>query len=350
MLSLLTAPLALFLIAACFSVAMGGDESAQPQPEPTPTPLQVLQRQAEALKPLVQTPAAKAMLAAAADLPTIKPRVMYYDAKSQQAVSESAWLELDESQREQYNRAELGEQFYYNTRYGTPLAYVRAFDLVAAEGLASFEDTCIFDFGYGTIGHLRLLASLGAQVQAVDVDSLLREMYSAHGDTGVIERAAVAGEGSPGSITLHHGFFPADAELTKSVGEGYDLFISKNTLKRGYIHPEQEADPRMLVHLGVDDDTFVRTVHRMLKPGGYLMIYNLYPSPSAEGEPYKPWADGRCPFDRELFEAAGFEVIAYNADDTQAARAMAIALGWDEQMQLETDLFGMYTLVRKRDG
>ena len=53
-------------------------------------------------------------------------------------------------------------------------------------------------------------------------------------------------------------------------------------------------------------------------------------APSNPGEPYKNWADGRCPFPRPLWEAAGFEVLAFDCDDTPAIRQIAHALGWDK--------------------
>jgi hypothetical protein len=101
----------------------------------------------------------------------------------------------------------------------------------------------------------------------------------------------------------------------------------------------------MLVHLGVDDASFVQAVHRLLKPGGYFLIYNLCPAHSQEK--YIPWADGRSPFARDLLESTGFTIIAFDENDDTAARSMGKALGWDEQMDLEKDLFGVYTLARK---
>jgi len=94
-------------------------------------------------------------------------------------------------------------------------------------------------------------------------------------------------------------------------------------------------------------ETFVRAMFDLLKPGGFALIYNLCPAPSQEGEPYKPWSDGRSPFARALYEKTGFSVVAFDADDTPAARAMGRALGWAEQMDLEKDLFATYTLLRK---
>jgi hypothetical protein len=134
------------------------------------------------------------------------------------------------------------------------------------------------------------------------------------------------------------------------VGGGYDLFLSKNTLKRGYIHPARPTNPAWLIELGVSDEAFVKAVAGSLKPGGYFLIYNLTPPQAPPDKPFLPMADGRCPFPRAVLEANGFEVLAYDVDDSKAARALARALKWDvqEKMNPETDLFGLYTLARRR--
>jgi hypothetical protein len=80
------------------------------------------------------------------------------------------------------------------------------------------------------------------------------------------------------------------------------------------------------------------------------MIYNLCPAPAKPGQPYIPWADGRSPFSREIWERAGFRVIAFDQDDSEAARRMGRALGWHEGgggMDLENNLFAFYTLAEK---
>jgi hypothetical protein len=95
----------------------------------------------------------------------------------------------------------------------------------------------------------------------------------------------------------------------------------------------------------------VREVHQRLAPGGWFLIYNLAPAPSKPDEPYKQWADGRCPFPKQMLEQAGFEVLKYDQDDSPAVRAMARALGWDEgeaKLDVENDLFGLYTLARRK--
>ena len=63
-----------------------------------------------------------------------------------------------------------------------------------------------------------------------------------------------------------------------AAGGSYDLFLSKNTLKRGYIQPEKKVDRRLLVDLGADDPAFLKAVAKALKPGGWLVIDNLSPA------------------------------------------------------------------------
>jgi SAM-dependent methyltransferase len=268
---------------------------------------------------------------------------VYRDTVAKVYYSASGAAALDDSARARLVSRTYDDHFFYNTRYGTPLAYARPLEILAGAGLADLAGRRILDFGYGSIGHLRLMASLGAIAVGVEVDPLLPVLYSDPGDQGTVR--ASSGEGQ---LLLLDGQFPADDKVTGAVGEGYDLFLSKNTLKNGYLHPTQPVDPRRLVHLGVDDTTFVRTIFRILKPGGRALIYNLSPAPSKPGEPYKPWADGRSPFSREMWRAAGFKVLVFDKDDSRPARAMARALEWDKGgMDVEKDLFGLYTLVEK---
>lgn len=224
---------------------------------------------------------------------------------------------------------------YYKTKYGSPLAYARALDLVAAAGMPSPEGARVFDFGYGTIGHLRLLGLLGADAVGVDVDPLLKSLYAKASDRGAYGK---------GSVTLLHGSWPKEVDA----GGGYTLWLSKNVLKRGYIHPEQEVPKKQTIDLGVADAAFVASIHAALKPGGYVMIYNITPKPNGPGEKYRTWADGRCPFEKAMWTAAGFEILAYDQDDSAAVRAQGRALRWDEDVDLETSIFAMYTLLRRR--
>lgn len=308
----------------------------------------MIQRDAKALEAWVHTDLVKELLAATSLLPSIAVRRLYHDAEKTKYWSEAEAKRLSDEERRALTVREVDEEFFYNTNYGTPLAYSRPLDLLGF-GKDGVVGKKILDFGFGGVGHLRLLASLGADVTGIEVDPLLRALYSEPGDQGPIKGL----RGRDGSLRLLFGSFPAEPPIREAAGAGYDLFLSKNVLKRGYIHPEQPVKERHQIKLGVDDEAFVKTVFAMLKPGGRFFIYNLAPAPSPPGKPYKSWADGRCPFPKEMLEAAGFRVVAYNQDDTAAARAMGRVLGWDKPedgepgMDLENDLFGQYTLSEK---
>lgn len=349
--SILTCQLAVAAVGLAAVVPVSGwiAQNAESKENASPPVREQLAREAGALRPMMQTDFARCMLDAVRALPAVEPRVVYFDPDVREAYREDRALEYDEAARDRWRRLELDERFYYTTRYGTPLAAARAYDLAAQHPFRRKNAPHIIDFGYGTIGHLRLLASCGAHITGIEVDPILRELYSFEGDTGSIPRVNAGDDeasAEPGSVRLVHGQWPADEAVRAQVDGPYDLFISKNTLKRGYIHPEREVDPRRLVHLGVDDETFLRRVKNSLSQGGLVMIYNIAPAPSGPDEPYKLWADGRCPFDRELLEKVGFEVLAYNRDDTEFVREMARALGWDAHMDIENDLFAQYTLLR----
>lgn len=304
-----------------------------------------LQRDAAALLPLARTALVREFLQAAEDLPAAPVRTLYRDESKTRYLNETDYQALPPERRAEFTPVKLNESFYYNTRYGSPLAYSRALDVLAEAGFASLDGKRVMDFGYGGIGHLRLMALCGAQVVGVEVDPMLKALYSGAGDTGEVRSKTRAGR-----ITLVHGQWPAGPGVRESAGSGFDLIVSKNTLKNGYIHPAEPVDPKKLVHLGVDDEKFVRAVADSLRPGGLFLIYNICPAPAAAGQSYIPWADGRCPFSRELFEKFGLRVLKIDEQDDAACRAMARALGWGEgsgAMNLESDLFAWYTLVRK---
>jgi SAM-dependent methyltransferase len=310
--------------------------------EPAPSRVQQLQAEAKTLAPLVRTPLARDFLAAVPRLPSVQPRTVYRDSARTRVWTEREALALPDSVRAKLVSRVLDEKYYYDTRYGSPLAYVRALEILGQQGVNSVRGAKVADFGCGALGQLRLLAEMGAQTVGIDVDVLLPALYSEPGDQGAV---------GAGSVKLATGQWPATEAMRNEVGEGLDLFLSKNTLKNGYIHPAEKVDPRMLVHLGVDDSAYVAALARSVKPGGHVLIYNLCPAPAPPGKPYIPWADGRCPFPRELWERAGFRVVEFDEDDSPAARAMGQALGWDHGeagMKLEQDLFATWSLFRRK--
>lgn len=314
---------------------------------PRPSPVATLRDEAERVLALVESPGAKAFLAATAALPEIGERVVLYDQKTRQAVSAEAHAKLGEEEQARYQPSSFGGEFYYSTRYGSPLAYARLLDVLG--GLIGpntdvLSGKRVLDFGYGGIGHLRLLASLGCDAVGVDVDPLL-DVYYGPEDRGTIPPATEGGR--PGRLRLVCGSWPGDARVHAEVGGEYDLILSKNVLKKGYVRPAQKVDPRMLVDLGVPPERFLEEVAAALRPGGVFALYNLCPAPRADR--YVPWAYGESPFTREEFEAAGFELLAFDVDDRDQAKELGYALRWDQQGQdVEEDLFAWYTVARRR--
>jgi SAM-dependent methyltransferase len=337
----LTLAALVLLLAACVP---------SPRPElpapPGESPVERLRREARALEPLVRSALGRAFLAETAALPRIAPRVVYHDPGRQRFYSETQARDLGDEERRGLERKTYDEEYYYYTRYGTPLAYARPLEVLAGAGATEVSGKRILDFGHGGIGQLRLLAGLGAEVTGVEVDPLLPVLYGGPADQGTV----VGTRGQQGKLTLVNGRFPADLAVRRAVGGGYDLILSKNVLKRGYVHPAEPVPERQRIRLGVPDEEFVRTLFAALFPGGRVLLYNLCPAPAPPGKPYIPWADGRSPFSREMWEATGFLVLAFDQDDTSQARALGRALGWDrgpDAMVLERDLFALYTLVER---
>jgi SAM-dependent methyltransferase len=326
-----------WLLSFCCACASAPRSRATVDPPPVAPGAAVakLRTDAVAVAAICRKPWVQDFLRATDRLPAIAPRTLHRDHDKSRYYADAEYAALPADARRGLEPMVADEEFYYTTRYGSPIAYCRALDLLGIDGVAGKR---VLDFGYGTIGHLRLLALLGAHATGVDVDPLLPVLYGAPGDQGAV---------GAGSVRLVSGHFPADPAVRAAVGDGYDLIISKNTLKNGYVHP-LKPDPRYAI--GVDDATFVRALFDALRPGGRLLIYNLSPAPNGPGRPYRSWADGATPFPRALFESTGFRVLAYEQDDTATARALGHALGWDHEdppMDLASDLFGVYTLAEK---
>jgi hypothetical protein len=317
--------------------------AAMRAPSADPSPVERVRADAAALAPLVATKLAGDFLAATNALPEQSPRVVYEDKAQHVAYSADAAAKLDAAARAKLTKRELD---YYETKYGSPLAYARPVELLGVDGLDDFAGKKIVDFGYGGVGPLRLFASLGANALGVDVDPVLPALYGAAGDTGAIPGVHGAG----GTLTLLDGRFPFDPKIRDAVGSGVDVFLSKNTLKRGYIHPERPVVPGQTIDLGMTDDAFVAALFAAVKPGGRVLLFNICPKQAAADAPYIPWADGRSPFDEATWKKGGFSVVYFDRDETHFVKRMAHTLGWDtgeDAMDIEHDLFAWATLVRR---
>jgi SAM-dependent methyltransferase len=329
-----------------------------PKPSDPETPLAApssvvkgLQAEARSLASMVSTKLANDFLNATRYLPNISPRTIYQDPQTRGYYSKDQAERLPAEQLKALLPAQIDEYRYYHTKYGSPLAYVRAVELIGQNGIDDIEGRRILDFGYGTVAHLRLFAVQGANAVGVDVDTYLSALYSDAGDTGAVRRRG----GPQGVVSLVNGRWPAEKEAVDKVGGGYDIIVSKNTLKRGYIKPARPAEKRHLIDLGVGDDDFLKALRGALKPNGLLVIYNLAPAQAPANKPYIPWADARSPYTKAQYEKAGFKVLQFDVNDDQFAREMGRKLGWDKnskgeiQADFDKNLFALYTIVQK-DG
>jgi len=305
---------------------------------PPPPVLPEIQRLAAKLATTEKTPWVKRWLEMAKELPPVTPRT-YWCAKDKSGCC---------AQKPKGEKRELVErtvdEAYFYARIADSLGYARAFEVLAKFGFTP-KGKKLLDFGYGNVGQLAMLARLGADARGIEVDPLLPLAYAS--TVGPV----TAKDGTKGHLAVYDGYFPTDAKLVKAVGTGYALFLSKNTLKRGYIHPQQPVPDKQRIHLG-EDAAFLQAVHDLLAPKGLFFIYNLSPAQAPPGQPYKQMADGVCPFSKKDLEAAGFEVLAFDVVDDGPARAMGHVLEWDQDpsqpWDLKTDLFAWYTLVRKK--
>lgn len=333
------APMSAYLLALLFCF-----QTQQEPPKSNEAP-SFLPAEAESLAPLAKSPLAKEFLAAAKSAPAFAPRTIYRKGRTREWLAPAEFEKLDDEAKKLWQPFAVGEMMYQGLFYGTPSAYVLPIeDLASAGGPPSFKGLKIADFGHGGVGQLRLFAAQGADAVGIDVDAIQPLLFSEKADQGPF------GENG-GSVRLVNGKFPTDPKIVAAVGEGYDLFLSKNTLKRGYVHPEREADPRMLIDLGVSDEAYLAAVAKLLKPGGWFVIYNLAPAQNPPDKPYLPMADGRSPFTREAYEAAGFEVLKFDEDASTSIREFGKLIGWDKpptSMKLETDLFAWVTICRKK--
>jgi hypothetical protein len=257
------------------------------------------------------------------------------------AVSDEAFKTLDDESRAGLRPFEVDAARYYATFYGTPLVYARLLDLAAAvwgDG-ATLAGKRVLDLGYGQLGQLRLWAQMGAEVTGVEVDPILMAMYA--------DCPAAEGEGAAGSIRLLECAWPNDAACRERVGSGYDLLVSRNLLKKGYVKPEKPVpgfpEP---VGWGMDDAEVLGRLFEAMNPGGLVVVYSIGPAP----DPAKPWSDISNPWPREAWERAGFEALAHDADESGTARDIGRVLGWEVQMDLDRDLFGVYSIYRRPAG
>ena len=163
----------MIVLVSLTSVLLGcssGATATEPAPSDGPTAIARLRQEASRLEPLVTSPLARRFLAATAELPSTGPRRVLLDEARKAYLTDAEAAALSDEGRRGLKPIPADETIYYTTKYGSPLAYARPIDLLGEAGLEDVSGRKVLDFGYGTIGHLRLLAGLGADVTGVDVE------------------------------------------------------------------------------------------------------------------------------------------------------------------------------------
>ena len=307
-----------------------------------PHPLQTLQDDAEKLRDVYHSPQAQSMLDQTEHLPICDPTTVHAAWRPNRGYTDAQFKSLDESEQQGLRKLDLTPEDHYATFYGSPLVYARILDILNTHTPDfKIQDAKIMDLGYGQLGQLRLWAQMGANVTGVEIDPILTAIYTDSKAVGDLDNDS----DTQGSVTLVEGSWPNNPETRKEVGAGYDLLISRNLLKRGYVKPEK-LNPNFPPPVGweMTDAEMLKHIHDLLAPGGIVVIESLGPKP----DPQKPWSDISNPWPKQAWIDAGFKVLAHDQDESKYARAMGAALGWDEKMNLETDLFGVYSVYQKQ--
>src|SRR5262245_46407423 len=149
--------------------------------------IQEMRDQAHALRPLAPSALGMQFLAAVDALRSITPRTLLFNKQAKQWHTADEAATLSDEERSACREVTVDDKLYYFTKYGTPLADVRPLEILGQAGIENFKDKKILDFGYGTIGHLRMMASRGADVFGLDVDPFLTALYREPTDIGVID-------------------------------------------------------------------------------------------------------------------------------------------------------------------
>jgi hypothetical protein len=258
---------------------------------------------------VAETPFVKKFLAAASTLPSIPSRTVYHDEKKTRFYTKAQYDALAANDKNGLVAQVLDEEYYYNTKYGSPLSYYRALDVLVQHGAKLAPGARFLDFGYGYVGHLRLLATLGRR------------------DGRVYPRARCS------TASLRSGPMQGDVRgaSASSTASSQDPKVAAPWagLRRRDLEERAEEGPYPRSR-GRCSITWSRWVPRTrslarffdtVKPGGFFLICSSARR-RAPDKPFVPWSDGRSPWAKEQYEAAGFKVVEINHDDFKPS------IGW----------------------
>lgn len=304
--------------------------------------------EAQRVRELIPNKAVRAWLDTASELPEVEGQTLFVGPRAEGGYDRAVYTpgearELSPEDLEGLRPVTYGPERYYATNYGSPIAYAPAFLCAAEAGMESFEFKRILDIGYGQLGQLEMLARCGAEVDGVEADPVIHRLYTSTRLTD----AVVARDGTKGSVSLHLGEWFRDWDFRRAVGGDYDLILARNVLKRGYVQPEEPMEHFDPIDVGGGPEIGAQTLFDALRPGGVVVVYNLGGGAwRLEDGSYNAQADVRDPFGRDAWEAAGFEVLHFQANGSQLMREVGVALGWGTLEDLESYNV-LYTVARR---
>ena len=192
--------------------------------------------EAERLAPLVETEAARELLEAVGYLTPAREAVVYRATAGgylAAAYTQGEYDALGAAEREGLQALPVDTRTWYHTFYGSPLASLRAFDLAAGHGIDSYREKRVLDFGFGSVGQLRLLAAAGAEAVGTEVMPTLRAIYADPDAQGVVHGA----DGRKGRVRMVFGRWPAETDVVGAVGGAFDLSSSTAKFTATSRHP-----------------------------------------------------------------------------------------------------------------
>lgn len=334
------------LLGACATLAIAQDWSPA-----------ALSAEAHKVAEVCDTAAVVDWMSRAAELPELEPVVLHVGPRRQGGMDrevfteerlEALMAEPDATPRSDLQTFTFGPDRYYATSYGTPIAYApmlqHAAEFLATHGTDSFEGMKVLDFGYGQLGQVAMLARCGARVHGVEVDPLVHTLYEVSEAAGEVR----SNDGRIGSISLYLGEWFGDEDFRSQTGDGFDLLLFRNVLKKGYVTPDVPMEGFDPIDVGGSPERGAEIIAAALAPGGIAIVYNLGSGPHVRDDgSYNNPADVRDPFGRASWEAAGLEVVVYEADGSALMREAGVAIGWAETVEELAPLNARYTLVRR---